>query len=217
MRKFIAYKRVSTSKQEDSGLGLGAQQATIDRYVSSNGEIVETFKETESGTKGSRPELDKALHLCKTNGYVLIVAKLDRLYRNVEFTAKLLNSKIEFVCCDFPQANKLTITILAAIAEHEADITSKRTKEALAIKKKQGIKLGNPGNLSDKARKAGAEAMKQKSRVENKQVIALIISKKENGLTYDQIAMEANHLGFLSTRGNLFSAKTIRDLHIKNN
>ena len=143
--KFVAYYRVSTDKQGRSGLGLEAQLATVENYAArSGGDIIASFQEVESGKRSDRPELLKALALCRQKKATLIIAKLDRLSRNVAFIANLMESRVEFVACDMPEANKLTLHIMAAMAQHEREATSQRTKEALQAAKARGQRLGNP-------------------------------------------------------------------------
>src|SRR6476469_7037084 len=154
--KFVAYYRVSTRRQGASGLGVEAQQKAVRDYLNGGRwQLVEEIVEVESGKRDDRPQLAHALDLCRAWRATLIIAKLDRFARNVEFTARLMNSCIEFVAVDFPQANRLTIHILAAMAEHEREMISARTKAALAAAKARGTKLGNPNGLSVEARTRG--------------------------------------------------------------
>jgi len=143
-RKFIAYYRVSTQKQGRSGLGLDAQREAVANYLNGGKwKLVEEIVEVESGKRNDRPALARALHLCQIHNATLIIAKLDRLARNVAFTANLMESKLDFVAVDYPDANRLTIHILAAVAEHEARLISARTKDALAAAKTRGTRLGS--------------------------------------------------------------------------
>ena len=143
---FVAYYRVSTSKQGKSGLGLEAQQMAVLEYLNGGSwELVEEFTEIESGKRADRKELAAALKACKKQGATLVVAKLDRLARNLGFVVALMESGVEFICCDMPQANKFTIQILAAVAENERDNISVRTKAGLAAAKARGVVLGNHG------------------------------------------------------------------------
>ncbi len=129
----VAYYRVSTQRQGASGLGLDAQREAVRVYLAGNGwPPVTEFTEVESGRKNDRPELAKAVAACKLYGAVLVVAKLDRLARNVAFVSALMESGVDFVAVDFPMANRLTVHILAAVAEHEAGMISAWTKAALA-------------------------------------------------------------------------------------
>ena len=150
---YIAYLRQSTQKQEISGLGIEAQREIIQNYLKEKKPVSE-YIETESGKKSDRPKLTEALEECRKNGSVLIVAKLDRLSRNVAFTSKLLESDVEIVFCDFPEANKLVLHIISSIAEYEANLISQRTVQSLKAKKARGIKLGKPENLLDNLERA---------------------------------------------------------------
>lgn len=141
--RFVAYHRVSTAKQGRSGLGLEAQRAAVAAYLNGGPwKLVGEFVEVESGKRADRPELGKALDLCHLIGATLVIAKLDRLTRNVAFMANLMESQVEFVACDNPHASRFTIHILAAVAEHERDQISARTKAALAAAKARGTTLG---------------------------------------------------------------------------
>jgi DNA invertase Pin-like site-specific DNA recombinase len=150
MTTFIAYFRVSTDKQGVKGLGMEAQKDAVERYVESvDGDIVAAYTEVESGSNSDRPQLAKALAHARAAKAVLIIAKLDRLSRNLLFIAQLMESKVEFLACDFPQANKLMLHIMAAFAEHEREMISIRTKAALKAAKARGVRLGNPGTPRD--------------------------------------------------------------------
>ena len=143
--KFISYLRVSTDKQGKSGLGLEAQRLAVTDYL--NGgcwQLLQEYVEIETGKRADRPVLIQALHHCKVTGSTLVIAKLDRLSRDLEFIARMQKSSIKFVCADMPEANELTIHLFAAIAQHERQMISKRTKEALAAAKARGQRLGNP-------------------------------------------------------------------------
>src|ERR687884_1412512 len=143
--RWVAYYRVSTAKQGASGLGLEAQREAVAGYLNGgNWQLAAEFVEIESGRKNDRPELAKALAMCRRIGATLIIAKLDRLARNVAFVSNLMESGVEFTAVDFPTANRLTIHILAAVAEPQREMISARTKAALAAAKARGTKLGNP-------------------------------------------------------------------------
>src|ERR1700757_4487704 len=142
--KFVAYCRVSTNKQGRSGLGLDAQRKAVADYLDGGKwELVGEFTEIETGKRADRPELERAIAACKKHRARLIIAKLDRLSRNVAFISALMERKVDFIAVDNPTATKFTIHILAAVAEHERDAISKRTTEALAAAKARGVKLGN--------------------------------------------------------------------------
>jgi len=168
MANFVSYLRVSTQSQGQHGLGMQAQRDAVTRYVESvDGTILQEFAEVESGGKGERPQLKAALKLCKTKHATLVIAKLDRLARNVRFISDLMESGIDFVAADMPSANRLTIHIIAAIAEHERTMISDRTRAGLKAAKARGIKLGNPNwraaqNLATTAAKGGAAAFMAK-------------------------------------------------------
>ena len=141
--RFVAYYRVSTAKQGSSGLGLEAQREAVRAYLNGGTwRLVGEAVEVESGKRSDRPKLADALRLCRLHGATLVIAKLDRLARNVAFVSNLMESGVEFTAVDFPQANRLTVHILAAVAEHEAAMVSVRTKAALAAAKARGTKLG---------------------------------------------------------------------------
>ena len=157
---YVAYYRVSTKKQGESGLGLKAQRETVYKFISPDDHVIHEYTEIETatGTK-ERPELSKAVKMCRQSGATLICARMDRLYRNVYMMAKLMESKVDFVFCDFPMASKMTIQILSVLSEYEADRISKNTKLALEqVRKhgsKSGKKIGNPGGWNHKDRKMG--------------------------------------------------------------
>lgn len=146
MSNYVAYLRQSTVQQEKSGLGIEAQREIIHSFAKDD-VIQYEFVETESGKNNDRPKLHEALSLCRKTGAKLIVAKLDRLSRNVAFTSKLLESDVEITFCDFPQANRLILHIISSIAEYEANLISQRTRQSLKAKKERGVKLGMPENL----------------------------------------------------------------------
>jgi DNA invertase Pin-like site-specific DNA recombinase len=143
--RFVSYYRVSTSQQGASGLGLEAQREAVARHVAgAAGVIVAEFQEIESGKKNDRPQIAAALGACRLRRATLVIAKLDRLARNVHFISSLMESGVDFVACDNPHATRLTIHILAAVAEHEREMISARTIAALQAAKARGVKLGNP-------------------------------------------------------------------------
>jgi len=203
-RKFISYLRVSTDRQGKSGLGLEAQQESIRGYLHGIQPLRE-FVEIESGRKADRPQLLAALDACQSMGATLVIAKLDRLARNVAFISNLMESGVDFVACDFPQANRLTIHILAAVAEHEREMISARTREALKAAKARGVILGSPKNLTEEAAKNG-RAMAAKVRKGNADAFARkrfreISSYLEQGLSLNAIARRLNQDGILTARG----------------
>lgn len=141
--KFVAYYRVSTRKQGKSGLGLEAQQQTLRTHLNGgNWKLVGEFTEVESGKRNTRPELADALALCRVYNATLLIAKLDRLARNVAFISALMESGVEFVAVDMPNATKFTVHIMASVAEQEADMIAERTRKAMETAKARGTLLG---------------------------------------------------------------------------
>lgn len=157
MKKAIAYYRVSTDRQGKSGLGLEAQHQAVHQFAQREGYLVTAeYTEIESGKKNQRPELMAALLQCKKQKATLIIAKLDRLGRNVAFIANLMESKVEFRAVDNPHANPLMVHMLAAFAQHEREQISSRTKEALQAAKRRGVQLGKHGREIESKRNAEA-------------------------------------------------------------
>jgi DNA invertase Pin-like site-specific DNA recombinase len=157
---------VRTERQGRSGLGLEAQQKAVrDHLNGGDWKLVDGFTEVESGKRSDRPKLAEALKACRVRGARLIIAKLDRLARNVRFVSGLMESGVEFTAVDFPHTNRLTVHILAAVAEHEAKMISERTKAALAAAKARGVKLGGDRGavLTAKARQAGRKAVQARA------------------------------------------------------
>lgn len=213
MKKYVAYYRVSTQKQGVSGLGLDAQKYTVHNYIGDN-ELIAEFTEIESGKNDKRHELNKALEYANNNGATLVIAKLDRLSRNVSFIFKLRDSKVDFICCDMPDANTFTIGIFAVIAQHERELTSDRTRKALQAKKAQGFKLGNPQYLSDKSRINSIEVRKENAdnNSNNIKAFALIQALRNNGVSYNKIATQLNEYEFKTARGKQFHAMSVKQL-----
>lgn len=160
MKTGVPYYRVSTGRQGDSGLGLEAQMMAVEKYAAKeNFVLTKPFIEIESGRNKKRPVLQEAIDECLHLHGVLLIARLDRLGRNVAFVSALMDADIDFVAVDTPFANKLLIHILAAFAEHERDMISKRTREALAAAKKRGVQLGVHGkNILAAENKKAADA-----------------------------------------------------------
>ena len=208
--RFVAYLRVSTQKQGYSGLGLEAQREIIKNYLREKKPIFE-YIEVESGRKTDkgRPKLKEALTQCRTYGAKLIVAKLDRLARNVSFLSALLDSDVEIVFCDFPQANKMVLNILASISQYEAELISTRTRQALAAKKARGCKLGNPEHLLDK-HQAAIEKSNQTNRRKaadnpnNKRAVAMLKVLAAQGMTLTEMTDKLNNEGFVTSKGYQF-------------
>ena len=213
---YVSYLRVSTQKQGYSGLGLEAQKEIIQNHLHETTPITE-FIEVESGRKKDRPKLKEALDLCRKTGATLIVAKLDRLARNVSFLSNLLESDVEIIFCDFPQANKMVLHILSAISQYEAELTASRTKSALAAKRARGFKLGNPEHLMDKHQQAIQNSImtcktKADNNPNNKRAVAMLrtLVKEEHSLK--EMADILNREGFVTSKGVCFSKATVYKL-----
>jgi DNA invertase Pin-like site-specific DNA recombinase len=216
MKKFVAYFRVSTSEQGKSGLGLEAQMTMVENYISNNdGILLNQFTEIETGTsKRRRTEIYKAIEFAKQNNAVLVIAKIDRLARNVYFVSSLMEAGVEFVACDLPQATNFTIHLYAALAEMEGKLISERTKAALSEKKRRGFNLGTPENLTDEAKAKGLQVIKEKaaSNKANVQATALIVEYRGKGLSYDKIADALNQLNFGTSQGKKHNSTSVRRL-----
>jgi DNA invertase Pin-like site-specific DNA recombinase len=199
--KFIAYFRVSTDRQGKSGLGLDAQREAVMNYLNGGRwTLVDEFTEVESGKRNDRPELEKALSACKRQKAKLVIAKLDRLGRNLAFIAALMESGVEFVAVDNPHANKLTVHILAAVAQHEREMISERTKAALAAAKRRGKRLGNP-NLPEAA-KRGVAAIQANARRFAANVRPIIEEIMRTGvISHNAIAAKLNERNVKTARG----------------
>jgi DNA invertase Pin-like site-specific DNA recombinase len=217
MPTFIAYYRVSTQGQGQSGLGLKAQQADVMRYVKDAALLVGTFTDVESGKKDNRPQLLEAIKAAKEKGATLVIAKLDRLSRNLTFISSLMDSGVKFTCCDMPEANEFTIHIFAALAQQERKMISERTKVALQSKILKGEKLGTPSNLTEIARLRGLEIRKRNSQehISNTQACELIFIYREKGLSLQQIAEKLNASGYKTRRGKQFRKSTVHMLLLR--
>jgi DNA invertase Pin-like site-specific DNA recombinase len=209
-KALIGYVRVSTQGQAKSGLGLEAQQAAIDAYATQSGALVaRLYTEVESGRKAARPQLTAALAHARRTRATLVVAKLDRLGRNVAFLSALMEAGVDFIACDNPNANRLTVHILAAVAEDEARRISDRTKAALAAYKARGGKLGGARpecrNLTQEARRRGAkaagEAVRERAEKEYADLIPVVRELRSRGLSQAAIADELNRQGHTTRRG----------------
>lgn len=207
---YIAYYRVSTARQGQSGLGLDAQRQAVGAFVASAGELLNEFVEVESGNRNDRPELLSALARCRRQGATLIIAKLDRLARNVAFVSNLMESGVEFVAVDNPHASKLTIHILCAVAEHEREMISERTKAALQAAKARGVRLGSPSGYS-KSLGLARDKLIRNADNHARNVRAIISDIQHSGLTsYRQIAGALNARGVHSARGGQWYPATVR-------
>ena len=204
----MAYYRVSTERQGESGLGLQAQREAVTRFIGASSLLAE-FTEIESGKRHTnRPELLKAIELSRRQKATLVIAKLDRLARNVHFISGLMETGVEFVAADMPQANRLTIHILAAFAEHEREAISQRTKGALQAARKRGTQLGNP-----RWQESITGARHSKDPIQPApQLIEMMRRHRAEGLTLRAIAAQLNGLGLRTPRGSQWYAGTVRKI-----
>ncbi len=213
-QKFVSYYRISTTRQHISGLGLDAQRATVEQYLSgSTRTSVGEFIEVETG-KGAnalekRPQLRLALEACRRTGATLLLAKLDRLSRSVHFVSGLMESRVKFVACDMPEANDLTIHLMAAFAEYEAKRISERTKEALAAAKARGVVLGatGPANL-----KRCNEQRQQKAEEFRKRLRPVLEAMAAQGLSRRAMVIRLNELGIKAPMGGAWSLGQVQRL-----
>jgi len=202
---FVAYYRVSTDRQGRSGLGLEAQKKAVADYLNGGGwKLAGEFTEVETGKRSDRPELQNALALCRRRKAKLVIAKLDRLSRNVAFIATLMDSRVEFIAVDNPHATKLTIHILAAVAEHEREMIAARTKAALQAAKARGVRLGRNG--AERLAPAYREAAMDRAR----NLAPLFAEFQKQGLSARAMAREMNTRAILPPRGGKWHAATVQ-------
>lgn len=202
--KYAHYLRVSTTKQGIDGYGIDAQRAAIAKYIPAK-----EFIEVESGKRKDRPELLKALAFCKKEKAVLVVAKLDRLARNVAFVSMLMESGVDFVCADFPAANRLTIHVLAAVAEHEAHMISLRTTAGLKAAKSRGVVLGKSmdNEKQDKGRETQVQIADRNAEKVRTTLNGLVAAK----LSLRKIADELNRMDVKTPRGKTWTAQAVKN------
>lgn len=211
MKKFVAYYRVSTVKQGQSGLGLEAQQSAVAEYLKSNvGELITEYTEIQSGKKDNRPELESALRQCRLTGATLLIAKLDRLSRNRSFLMEMQDSSVDFIAVDMPEANHFTVGLMACLADYERQLISERTKAALQMAKARGVKLGNP-RLSEirnsdttaatEARSSKAKARNQEIRTTIDEMVESISPEYRSNVSLRTIASMLNDAGYVTSRG----------------
>lgn len=205
--KSVAYFRVSREKQAQSGLGLEAQRAAVGAFANQRGlEVVAQYTEVETGTsKKRRTEIFKAIEYAQREGAVLLIAKLDRLSRNLHFVSGLLESGVRFTAVDMPEANNLTIQLMAVLAEHEAKAISTRTKEALQAAKARGITLGSPRPMTDEVRAKGREKVRENFQRVYRANYGYIRLMRDSGLSLRAIAERLNAEGSRTRQGHLWS------------
>ena len=217
--RLVAYERVSTARQGRSGLGLEAQRKAIEDFAAAKGaQVLARFTEVESGRKADRPELAKALHLARVTGATLVIAKLDRLSRNAAFLLTLQGSGVRFLAVDMPEANDLTVGIMALVAQAEREAISRRTKEALAAAKVRGVRLGNPNGASAlrRAGKGGAAlraAVASNADTFARDLAPVLANIRAHGITSLRgIAGELTARGIQTRRGGAWHVSNVRGL-----
>ena len=219
--KFVSYLRVSTDRQGRSGLGLEAQRKAVADYLNGgNWELIAEFVEVETGKRDDRPKLREALHRAKVTGATLVIAKLDRLSRNLAFIAALQDSGAKFVAADMPEANETMIQFMAVIAQHERKMISTRTKAALAAARARGKRLGNPNLVALQAVgagkpgwTAGADSNRANADRFARDVLPVVEAIRADGITsLEGIANALNSRGILTARGGRWYATTVRNL-----
>jgi DNA invertase Pin-like site-specific DNA recombinase len=220
--KAVAYYRVSTQAQGRSGLGLEAQKAAVDEFLRNRGAaLVEEFTEVESGRRADRPKLAEALNLARLTKATLVIAKLDRMSRNAAFLLTLRDSGTDFVAVDMPDANPVTVGIMAVVAEEERRAISERTKAALAAARARGVKLGNP-NGAAALRRAGwpgaakARAAAQDNAKTRAEALRPVLEeiRTEGATSYSAISRELNRRHIMTPQGKAwrpYSVKLLTD------
>lgn len=214
--KFIAYYRVSTKRQGQSGLGLEAQKTAVKNYLNGGSwDLVGEVVEVESGKRSDRPELAKALRLCRLHGSRLVIAKLDRLARNVHFITSLQEAGVKFVCADMPDANEMTVHILAAVAQGEAKAISDRTKVALSAAKERGVQLGglrwDLSSVSEQGRIAGLRVRQNHASKRGADLMVMIEElRSEGAVSLRQIAAGLNARNIGTARCGQWSAVQVQ-------
>lgn len=217
--RFIAYHRVSTARQGRSGLGLEAQTTAIERLAAErSADVIARFTEIESGKVNDRPELAKALHLAKVTGTTLAIAKLDRLSRNAAFLLTLRDSGVRFIAADMPEANNLTVGIMALVAEQEREAIGRRTREALQAAKARGVRLGNPNGAAALHRAGQGNAAILAAIASNadafaEQLVPTVAEIRRCGIrSLRDTADELNRRGIVTRRGGRWHVSNVKNL-----
>jgi len=213
--KFVAYYRVSTDRQGASGLGLDAQHQSVLNYLNGGDwGLIGEYVEVESGRKNDRPQIAEALAACRKEKATLVIAKLDRLSRNLAFIANLMESGVEFIATDMPHANRTMLQMMAVFAEHEREMISKRTKEALAAAKARGVRLGSP--CPKKGSAAGNTVKKANADQFAANVLPIVEEIRKTGVTTLRgIASALDARGVKTARGGAWSANSVSRVMIR--
>lgn len=207
MTKYVAYYRVSTKRQGQSGLGLEAQQQLVAPYAD---DILHSFTEVESGKNDARPQLEAALAMCRDLGASILIAKIDRLSRDAAFLLTLRKAGVEIVAADMPNAGTLEFGIRAVFAQHEREEISKRTKDALAAAKARGVKLGSPNPRAGGL--AASAVRRDKQQVIAKQAMPIISALRDAGASLRAIASKLNDAGIPTALGGKWYAASVRNV-----
>ncbi|MCX6923485.1 MAG: recombinase family protein [Verrucomicrobia bacterium] len=210
--KFVAYYRVSTTKQGINGLGMDAQRNAVMNYLNGgNWKLIAEFAEVETGKRNNREEMLKALDLCREEKATLVIAKLDRLARNAGFLLSLRDSGVDFVAVDMPNADRFTVGIMACLAEKEREMISQRTKDGLAAAKRRGTKLGNPH--PQRAAKRAVEVNVERADAYAQRLVPVIQEIKDAHVTsLREIARCLNARGYKTPNGKAFAAQSVKNL-----
>ena len=210
--KFVAYFRVSTTKQGINGLGMDAQRNAVMNYLNGGDwKLMAEFAEVESGKRKDRPELVKAVALCRKEGATLLIAKLDRLARNAAFLLNLRDSGVDFIAVDMPHADKFTVGIMALVAEKERDMISQRTRDGLAAARRRGIKLGNPRPAQ--ALKAAQTVNLERADAYAQRIAPIVKEiRAAHVTTLRGIAQCLNARGFTTPNGKAFKPQSVKNL-----
>ena len=212
---FVAYYRCSTERQGKSGLGLEAQQKSVETYLKGNSwSLVASFTEVESGKFDDRPMLQEALASCRIHNATLLIAKLDRLSRDAHFLLGLQKSGVRFVAVDMPHADNFTVGILSLVAQKEREMISQRTKDALAAAKVRGVKLGgkrnNSSSISRIGRVASVTTRSTKATSRAKDLAPIIRDQMSQGRSLRAIGAHLDTLGIRTARGSTWTAVSVQ-------
>lgn len=205
--RYVAYYRVSTSKQQRSGLGLAAQKEAIMHFLKIDDELVSEFVETVSGKRNDRAQLSEAIKVARRSGAKLLIAKLDRFSRKVSFIARMMESDVGIVIADMPTATEFQLHIFAALAQEERRLISARTKAALKQAKLRGVPLGMNGRKLAQANQAAAR--------QRAYGMTSILPCEWREMSYSSIAKHLNSIGARSARGSIFYPQTVKNLVIQ--
>lgn len=212
----VAYYRVSTVQQGRSGLGLEAQRAAVQALAQQRGlELVAEFQEVESGRKRRRPQLAAALEHCRRSGAVLLIARLDRLARSVSVISSLMDSGVQFLACDMPHADRLTLHVTAAVAEQESRLISERTRAAMAARRARGLPVGDARNFPPGAAQEGGEVMRQAALQAMRPAATYAALLRGQGLSLRQIALMLSAGGFQTRQGGPWDATQVRRILLR--